>query len=63
MRDVQKRLPEKLLASVADDLAILLVDTQRAALGVLVGHSHGGILECATEPLFAIAEYASSAHL
>ena len=37
MRDLLERLVEQLIASVTDDLAVLLVDAQPAALGILVG--------------------------
>ena len=49
-------LAEQFVAGVADDLAVLLVDAQEAAVGVLVGDADGGVLEGAAEPLLALAQ-------
>ena len=47
---------EQFLAGVADDLAVLLVDAQEAALGIHVGDADGRVLERAAEPLLALAQ-------
>ena len=56
MRDLAKRPLEQFFASVADDLAILLVDAEEAAVGALVGDADGGVLEGAAEPLLVLAQ-------
>ena len=56
VRDVLERPLEQLVAGVADDLAVLLVDAEAAAVGILVGDADGGVLEGAAEPLLALAQ-------
>ncbi len=54
--DVLEGPREQLLAGVADDPAVRLVDAEEAAVGVLVGDAHGGVFERAAEPLLALAQ-------
>ena len=54
--DVMEGEGRQLVAAVADDVAVLLVDAQEATPGVLEGDADGGVLERAAEPLLALAE-------